>query len=202
MGWFSGLTKDIFGGGSVSTNIGEWFNNITGATDAYNKSLEQWNRENEYNKPINQMARLKEAGLNPNLVYGNGAQSVSASSPRASSAGAGGLSSLVSSILSIANVYHDLKQKDASTEQIKLNNAMLKKDLKYYDDYGFRPGTNDWIARILGLVTNLGGDDSSLSSNLSSVFGWIKAFSNADNKKKLTAEQQKLYDKYMSSFRR
>lgn len=27
----------------------------------------------EYNKPINQMARLKEAGLNPHLVYGNGA---------------------------------------------------------------------------------------------------------------------------------
>lgn len=27
----------------------------------------------EYNKPINQMARLKEAGLNPHLVYGSGA---------------------------------------------------------------------------------------------------------------------------------
>lgn len=32
------------------------------------------NKKNrEYNKPINQMARLKEAGLNPHLVYGNGA---------------------------------------------------------------------------------------------------------------------------------
>lgn len=30
-------------------------------------------RNREYNKPINQMARLKEAGLNPHLVYGNGA---------------------------------------------------------------------------------------------------------------------------------
>lgn len=45
-------------------------------------NLQQWERENEYNNPLNQMARLKAAGLNPNLVYGNGAgQSTAASSP-------------------------------------------------------------------------------------------------------------------------
>lgn len=38
---------------------------------AYNRELEMWNRSNEYNKPIHQMERLREAGLNPNLVYGN-----------------------------------------------------------------------------------------------------------------------------------
>lgn len=31
-----------------------------------------WNMNNEYNKPINQMARYKEAGLNPHLIYGQG----------------------------------------------------------------------------------------------------------------------------------
>lgn len=45
-------------------------------------NLQQWERENEYNNPLNQMARLKAAGLNPNLVYGNGAaQSTAAPSP-------------------------------------------------------------------------------------------------------------------------
>lgn len=39
----------------------------------YSKDLEMWNRGNAYNDPINQMDRLKKAGLNPNLVYGNGA---------------------------------------------------------------------------------------------------------------------------------
>jgi hypothetical protein len=34
---------------------------------------ENWRRQNEYNSPLQQMQRLKEAGLNPNLVYGNGA---------------------------------------------------------------------------------------------------------------------------------
>ena len=46
-------------------------------------NLKQWERENAYNLPINQMARLKQAGLNPNLVYGNGTSTQSASSPRA-----------------------------------------------------------------------------------------------------------------------
>ena len=33
----------------------------------------EWKRQAEYNSPVNQMARLKQAGLNPHLVYGNGA---------------------------------------------------------------------------------------------------------------------------------
>ena len=31
-----------------------------------------WNLQNEYNSPTQQMARIRAAGLNPNLVYGNG----------------------------------------------------------------------------------------------------------------------------------
>lgn len=38
-----------------------------------------WNMQNEYNLPSNQMARLKAAGLNPNLVYGNGADATAGS---------------------------------------------------------------------------------------------------------------------------
>jgi len=37
------------------------------------RALEDWNRQNAYNHPSQQMQRLKEAGLNPNLVYGGGA---------------------------------------------------------------------------------------------------------------------------------
>lgn len=49
-------------------------------------NLEQWHRENAYNKPTQQMQRLSEAGLNPNLVYGNGATTQAAASPRAAGA--------------------------------------------------------------------------------------------------------------------
>lgn len=35
-------------------------------------NIDQWNRENLYNSPTAQMARFKEAGLNPHLIYGKG----------------------------------------------------------------------------------------------------------------------------------
>lgn len=35
-------------------------------------SLSAWNLQNEYNTPQAQMKRFKEAGLNPNLIYGQG----------------------------------------------------------------------------------------------------------------------------------
>lgn len=39
---------------------------------AYAKDQEAWHRQNQYNSPQSQMARLKSAGLNPHLVYGTG----------------------------------------------------------------------------------------------------------------------------------
>lgn len=47
------------------------------AQEAYSReradNLADWQRQNAYNHPSEQMKRLKEAGLNPHLVYGNGA---------------------------------------------------------------------------------------------------------------------------------
>lgn len=40
-------------------------------------ALSFWNTQNEYNSPAAQMQRLKAAGLNPNLVYGGGANAMS-----------------------------------------------------------------------------------------------------------------------------
>lgn len=40
-----------------------------------------WNKQNEYNSPINQMQLLHEAGLNPNMVYNDGSAFEAAGSP-------------------------------------------------------------------------------------------------------------------------
>lgn len=50
-------------------------------------ALSDWNMQNAYNTPAAQMARLKEAGLNPNLVYGNGAATSEAGAVRSSDTG-------------------------------------------------------------------------------------------------------------------
>lgn len=44
-------------------------------------NVENWKMQNEYNLPRNQMQRLREAGLNPNLVYGSGASTTASSVP-------------------------------------------------------------------------------------------------------------------------
>lgn len=51
------------------------------AAQANQWSIDQWNRENAYNNPANQVARLRAAGLNPALIYGNGIMNEAASSP-------------------------------------------------------------------------------------------------------------------------
>lgn len=45
-------------------------------------ALADWERNNAYNSPVEQMARLRDAGLNPNLVYGQGAVANSSMPPR------------------------------------------------------------------------------------------------------------------------
>jgi len=43
-------------------------------------NLAQWERVNEYNSPLSQMERYRQAGLNPALMYGNGGNSGQAAS--------------------------------------------------------------------------------------------------------------------------
>lgn len=60
-------------------------------------NIDQWNRENVYNTPAAQMARMKAAGLNPDLAYGQ--QNLSAASPQMTA----GESSPVQDFSGIAN---------------------------------------------------------------------------------------------------
>jgi len=59
----------------------EYMEGIWNKQNAYNEQMwqrqneyneQQWNKQNEYNSPEAQMNRFKEAGLNPNLIYGQG----------------------------------------------------------------------------------------------------------------------------------
>lgn len=87
---------------------------------AYQKNLEQWNRENEYNSPIETRKRLKNAGLNPDLFYGGGAGNmVSADSPMMSApSGTGGVSPAVRPISADTHAL-DLEMRRAQIDNIK-----------------------------------------------------------------------------------
>lgn len=48
---------------------------------AYQRSVEMWHMQNMYNDPQAQMARFKNAGLNPHLIYGQGSPGNASSAP-------------------------------------------------------------------------------------------------------------------------
>lgn len=72
--------------------------------------------QNEYNKPINQMKRLEEAGLNPNLVYGSGADTLSAT---AGHVGASGITPSKGTVNFIEkmSMLNAMKQQEANIER-------------------------------------------------------------------------------------
>lgn len=89
-------------------------------------SIDQWNRENAYNTPSAQRQRMAAAGLNPDLVYGNGAgQSLAASSPDMTS---GAPSSPTSSAAfdnrrTIGELFSESSQAGEALSRIALNQA-------------------------------------------------------------------------------
>lgn len=109
--------------------------------NAWNERM--WHMNNEYNTPANQLKRLKEAGLNPDLMYGNPSQGTSASPAQGTTPShAEAFQSLGFGDM-FSNAQQLMMQKKANDAQIKLMNSqaeqmevetqLKKKDLGTYD---------------------------------------------------------------------
>jgi hypothetical protein len=73
----------VSAGNIASTAMTNHYNRkMTEATNKANVDL--WHNQNEYNHPVNQIARLKKAGLNPNLIYhsATGASGIAGTPPQ------------------------------------------------------------------------------------------------------------------------
>lgn len=146
-GWFNTSLNALLDYGAAALNN---YYSKKAAKESWDRNLQMWNLENEYNHPINQMVRLRDAGLNPNLVYGTGTSTLAASSK---SAPVAQQSFPQLDILGKMNAYQDLKQKDATTENIKaqkqVNEAnareaearakIAEKDAEIYMETGVNP---------------------------------------------------------------
>lgn len=99
----------------------------------YSNDLEMWNKQNQYNTPTAQMERLKAAGLNPALVYGNGAVgNTSGSIPHYNTPTVNRNEARFTApeLLSIINQYQDSKYKSAVTDQVRKSIELKNKDLE------------------------------------------------------------------------
>lgn len=134
------------------------------AETSWNRQLEAWNMENEYNSPKAQMQRYQDAGLNPNLIYGqsNTAGSIgnyqldTPDAPfvdvgSAYSSGSHTGDSIAAAASSVANglasyqqakkqdlenqiAFELLKQNEQKTAQMTYQTSILAKDLADYDN--------------------------------------------------------------------
>lgn len=110
-------------------------------------SIEQWNRENEYNLPANVMARLRDGGVNPDLFYGNSGQNLAAASPNVTPTAASEptdvsalgskatVGDITNNVISQALMAAQVKKLDAETvktgqetENLKIEGSILSAD--------------------------------------------------------------------------
>lgn len=95
--------------------------NIKLAREARDHDVNMWNMQNQYNTPEMQMQRMREAGLNPNLMYGQGNTGNAAPAPKAPVPEVGnelaGLAQM--SILPALSLYQDFKVKNAQIDNIQ-----------------------------------------------------------------------------------
>lgn len=112
---------------SINKKTREWNEKMYGIQRS--DALSDWMRNNEYNSPFAQMQRLRQAGLNPNLVYGGGANSISQPvrstdakswSPQAPNVDLGAVAR--DGLFAV----YDLKIKDAQKDQLEENTKLLR----------------------------------------------------------------------------
>lgn len=125
-----GIVGGILGASQSRKNTNKTISAAYDLADlAYQRNLEQWERENAYNTPAMQMQRLVEAGLNPNLIYGSGsATTTSAKSPQYDSPNvdySGRRSSAASAAQSIMAT-QGIQQTAATIDNIKAQNKLIR----------------------------------------------------------------------------
>lgn len=95
-------------------------------------NLADWAMQNEYNSPANQMKLFKDAGLNPNLLYGDGGGFTAASPVRSSDAPTPTFNSsrwdIGGAVQNGLTAYFDTQIKQAQVDNLTTQNTVLTQD--------------------------------------------------------------------------
>ena len=165
------LTPSLISGGAsllgglinAGSQLGTNSSQLSYSREMYDKqradALADWNMQNAYNSPKEQMTRFKEAGLNPNLIYGQMSNSpvVRTSSPQSYNPTAPQIDLGSSANMAIGQ-YYDTQLKSAQIDLVKAQaDATLQEAL-------IKVATNDKLRQELPFVTQ--NADAALSGKL------------------------------------
>ena len=163
-------------------------------------NLEQWQRENDYNSPTSQMARLRAAGLNPDLMYGQGTTGNSAGSPEMTS-GAPSEPNDMSAMLSKRSFGQTMQQildreqqrrmNEAQIEAIKANTNKTNAETTGINlDNFVKNGTKEYMIQIAGVnVTNAQKSGQLTDAQRQAVYQGIEESKQKIDESKATVDQ-------------
>ena len=96
----------------------------------YSKEKEMWEAQNAYNAPSAQMGRLAEAGLNPNLMYGQGTVGNATQLPRYQAPTMQAPHFTVASdTLNALREFQDIQVRQAQVDNVKAATDVARQDL-------------------------------------------------------------------------
>lgn len=163
-------------------------------------NLEQWQRENDYNSPTSQMARLRQAGLNPDLMYGQGTTGNSVGSPEMTS-GAPSEPNDMSAMLSKRSFGQTMQQildreqqrrmNEAQIEAIKANTNKTNAETTGINlDNFVKNGTKEYMIQIAGVnVTNAQKSGQLTDAQRQAVYQGIEESKQNIDQSKATVDQ-------------
>lgn len=165
-------------------------------------NLQQWYRQNEYNDPAHMMSRFKNAGLNPNLVYGqlNGGQAgplesaqAEVSVPDSSMNAPIDFSGIGQAGMSINQMFqqkelHDeqIRRMQAETRGKEIDNAINEKELNKWDEK-----RQAEMEQLRSSINNMNSQTDKITQEIDN----LKKEGHILNEKLLQEQLQTLFDK-------
>ncbi|WNK13107.1 MAG: DNA pilot protein [Microvirus sp.] len=113
------ITGSLIGAGI--SQIGNWLGGNAAHKRDRQEALDDWNRNNEYNAPAAQMQRFKDAGLNPQLIYGQGTPGNASATPVSTQK-----SGNYDYKTDLQSIYGDAKRLEANMQQVQQTVENLK----------------------------------------------------------------------------
>jgi len=125
----AGQGINAFAQGKMNRKTREWNEKMYARQRA--DALTDWRMQNEYNTPAAQMARMKAAGLNPNLIYKGGADSVSGPVRSTDVKGWNPTPPQVdpNTAGNVISMYQNIKNREIQTDNLKQNMELTKQKI-------------------------------------------------------------------------